>query len=120
LFFASSAGLTLYWLSEVGVRHSRNLAHDGRVAAAVSAAAEGWRDIRGVQLAGRAAVLRGPEREAALALYHAKFTLGPELDPAIARCEVFAMRPNWVRLLDNRRGFGFKVELELSEEKAAT
>ena len=33
-----------------------------------------------------------------------------QLEPVVARNEMYAFAPSWIRLVDNRRGFGFKQE----------
>ena len=52
----------------------------------------------------------GPAWEAAWAAYVRKFPFVAELRALIDASWLLALRPTWIRLIDNRRGFGFKRE----------
>ena len=74
----------------------------------------GWQDIRGLQLHGEACpVTSGPEWETAWKLYAAKFPFVAALKAIVARNQLYVFTPRWIRLVDNRRGFGFKQEWDL-------
>jgi uncharacterized protein YhbP (UPF0306 family) len=101
----------LYFFSEAASQHAQNLARDGRAAAAIYPEIPAWQDIRGLQLRGRAyPVPRGDEWELAWQAYCVKFPFAAQLEPTVARNELYALTPGWIRLVDNRRGFGFKQE----------
>ena len=82
-------------------------------------------EVRGLQLEGRAVVLPEQERPQAIALYLKKFPDVARLfeSPRNEHEQVIAERlrktafwrltPRWIRVLDSRRGFGWKQELEL-------
>jgi nitroimidazol reductase NimA-like FMN-containing flavoprotein (pyridoxamine 5'-phosphate oxidase superfamily) len=107
-------GLALYWLSSPESRHSRNLAGEPRAAVAVYASVRDWRDIRGVQMEGTASpVADSGERERVLAAYRKRFSLDAALDTVIARSVLFVFRPAWVRVVDNSKGFGYRMEATL-------
>jgi hypothetical protein len=106
-----SPGWRLYFFSEAASRHAQNLAWDGRAAAAIYPECQGWQDIRGLQLRGRVfSVARDGEWEVAWRAYCAKFSFVAQLKPVVARNELYAFDPAWLRLVDNRRGFGYKQE----------
>ena len=112
--FAVSAGITgwrLYFFSEATSQHAQNLAHDNRAAGAIYPECQGWQDIRGLQLRGAAEpVAKGSEWELAWQVYRDKFPFVAQLKPIVVRNELYAFAPTWIRMVDNRRGFGFKQE----------
>jgi uncharacterized protein YhbP (UPF0306 family) len=119
--FYASDGLTLYFLSAPGSRHSRDIEASGRAAATIQRQIAEWREIRGLQLEGAAARIGGSERAAALLRYGDKFPLisqlasAPrEIAAAMARVEWYRLSPQRVRLVDNTLGFGHREELDLT------
>ena len=114
VYFAAGQDLRLYFFSDPGSQHSRNTAQNPQAAAAIYPEVHDWRDIRGLQLRGRVRVVEpGLEWEAAWELYTAKFPFVSELRAVVASNTLYVFEPRWVRLVDNRRGFGFKEEWEL-------
>ena len=125
VFFASDAGLRLYFLSDSRTRHGRDLAARPWAAAAIHADCRDWSEIRGLQIEGAVTVLEGERREAALALYLAKFTEVRRLieQPRdadettiagrLAAAGMYCLVPSLIRLIDNSRGFGFREEVRL-------
>jgi uncharacterized protein YhbP (UPF0306 family) len=114
VYFASSPDLRLYFFSDPDSQHSRHLAENPRAAAAIYPECHDWQDIRGLQLHGEVRpVLPGPEWDAAWGLYAAKFPFVSELRAVVERNALYVFIPHWVRLVDNRRGFGFKQEWTL-------
>ena len=126
VFFASDAALTLYFVSDPETHHGQDLQYSTRVAGTVNADCETWADIRGVQLTGEARQIARDDRSRVLNLYLAKFDEVAQLirDPQteqhravgkrLAATPFYSLRPDWIRLIDNTRGFGFKQELTLS------
>jgi uncharacterized protein len=125
VFFASDAELNLYFVSDQRTRHGRNLAISGRVAGAVNPDCGSWAEVRGVQLEGRVTVLEGTTRLAALKRYLTKF---PDVSALFERpkdeneetiaarlraANVYKLSPDWIRLIDNSRSFGYKEEFQL-------
>jgi uncharacterized protein YhbP (UPF0306 family) len=101
----------LYFFSEAASQHAQNLSRDGRAAAAIYPECLGWQEIRGLQLRGWVkSVPKGGEWELAWQAYCAKFPFVTQLKPIVARNELYVFVPTWIRLVDNRRGFGFKQE----------
>lgn len=101
--------------------HARCLAADPRAAAAIYPETPAWEAIRGLQLHGRVRSLApfapGPsshsgeaERSAAWLAYQSKFPFVADLQALIARSSLHIFTPIWIRLIDNRQGFGFRQE----------
>jgi len=71
--------------------------------------------IRGLQLHGRlSAVTDEREQDSALTQYLSKFSFianSHKLRGAVERQTLYRFTPSWFRLIDNRRGFGWKAEL---------
>lgn len=116
LFFAEMDDLSLIFISETKVRHSRNIARDRRVAAAIYADGQQWQSIRGVQLEGECVALSGPAADQAREIYLAKYPF-IKADKLLAAMIYFVtfykISPAWLRLVDNSQGFGHKEELRL-------
>lgn len=116
LFFAEMDDLSLIFISETKVRHSRNIGRDRRVAATIYADGQQWQSIRGVQLEGECVALSGPAADQARAVYLAKypFIKSDKLLAAMIHFVTFyKISPAWLRLVDNSQGFGHKEELRL-------
>lgn len=114
VYFAADEDLRLYFFSDPESRHAQDLAANPQAAGAIYPQCFGWQEIRGLQLHG--AVQRGPpgaEWEAAWACYSAKFPFVLELKQAVERTSLYVLRPHWIRLVDNRQGFGYKQEWTL-------
>jgi 4-hydroxy-3-polyprenylbenzoate decarboxylase len=117
IYFASATNHTLYFFSAEDSQHSINLAADPRAAASIHPLVEGWLEIHGLQLRGRVQLVSlGKEWDQAWDLYQAKFPFAAELKDIIAKNRLYAFRPEWVRLIDNRKGFGYKEEWTSQEE----
>ncbi len=109
LFYAYTPDLHLIFLSEPDTLHARYISEGAAVAVTIQADGQAWQRITGLQLHGWAQ----PADDAARAVYLARF-------PFIARTEVLAQAlksvhfyeiiPTWIRLIDNRLGFGHKQE----------
>jgi hypothetical protein len=113
LFYAEMDDLSLVFISESKVRHSQNIARDGRVAATIYADGQQWQTIRGLQLEGRCIALSGAAAAAARAAYLAKYPFILEnslLVGMLERVTFYQILPTWLRLIDNSRGFGHKEE----------
>jgi len=101
----------LYFFSDPESRHGRDLARSAIAAAACYPECQGWQDIRGLQMHGKVRLVeRGKEWDTAWACYTAKFPFVKTLKAIIARNALYAFEPDWIRLVDNHQGFGFKQE----------
>ncbi len=124
--FYSNDDFILYFLSEPGTRHAQYLAASARVAATISEDYSQWREIKGIQLEGTCEQITDPVGSArALVVYAKKFPFvgdflraPQELGQALAKSKWYRIKPTWVRLIDNSRGFGWKQAIELEEGKA--
>lgn len=110
--FYAPEGFDLVFVSSPRSRHAVHLAADPRCAAAIYPEPGDWRDIRGVQMAGRVEELNGPAKTAAIARYLRRF---PFVDPrrapevvrtALERVAWYRFHAEEVHLVDDRRGFG--------------
>ncbi|MGC8884544.1 MAG: pyridoxamine 5'-phosphate oxidase family protein [Bryobacteraceae bacterium] len=115
VYFVRAGGFALYWLSSPESLHSREIARTGAAAAAVFRPSRRWTDLRGIQMRGRASRVR--KSRAILEKYREKFGLGRELDAVIARSSLYVIEPVWMRLIDNRRGFGWNMEWDFSTDQ---
>jgi uncharacterized protein YhbP (UPF0306 family) len=114
VYFAAGEDLTLYFFSAADSQHCQDLKLHSQAAAAIHPQVSGWQAIRGLQLRGKATVLpTGTEWQAAWAIYTGKFPFVKALKNIVLSNELYAFTPTWLRLVDNRRGFGFKQEWNL-------
>ena len=117
LFYLAGPDLALYWLSSSTSAHSRNLARTSRTAVTIYCHAESWRQIRGVQIRGTVSVVTEPERRAAITkIYCKRFNLGRILKLAVRQSVLHVLQPEFLRYLDNSRGFKSNFELALTPQ----
>ena len=115
VYFATDAHNRLYFFSEAGSQHACDLQANARAAVTIQPQVSGYRQIRGLQLRGWVQpVEAGPSYDGALALYRAKFRFVAGLEEILAKNTLYVFTPDWVRLVDNRRGFGYKEEKKLA------
>lgn len=112
--YAHDPSLRLYFISSPEAAHSRHVARSADVALTVYAHVNEWSDIHGVQLHGRCEVMpTGDLRDHAWRVFSTKYPQLAESDMILKRIEAeqfYRVTPTWMRLIDNRRGFGWKVE----------
>lgn len=123
VFYVSDAEFNLYFVSDRRTRHAQDMLANPQVALAINADVDNWNDVRGLQIEGVAGRVEGAERARALALYLARFASVKALfeRPQSADEQTIAQRlqqtdfwrvtPRYIRLIDNSRGFGFRIEL---------
>lgn len=119
VWYAGTPDLRVYFVSSPASAHATHIAQNPAVALTVYAHVSVPADIHGLQMHGRCVVVEdeGARREA-MAVYAARY-------PAIAANEIFLKRivaerfycvtPSWWRWIDNRRGFGFRVERRVGD-----
>ena len=122
VFFASDADFNFYFVSDVRTRHAKDMLANPRVALAMNPDVDNWDDVRGLQVEGTAARVAGVARAKALALYLAKFASVKALFEAprsrdeetiaarLKNTDFWRVEPEYIRLIDNSRGFGFRLE----------
>jgi uncharacterized protein YhbP (UPF0306 family) len=117
LFYIVDDGLTLYWLSSATSLHSLNLKRMTRAAVSVYPNVQDWREIRGVQMRGNVIrITASNRRKALIKSYCERFNLGAVFRLAIRRSTLYAFHPEFLRYIDNSKGFGFKFELTRGAE----
>ena len=112
LFYIVDEEFSLYWFSSESSLHSLNLKRTPRAAATVYRNAESWREICGVQLSGEVSRVTEPGRRASLVkAYCERFKLGRVFRLALHTSDLYSLRPEFFRYIDNARDFGYKFEL---------
>jgi uncharacterized protein YhbP (UPF0306 family) len=112
VFYIVDKDLTLYWLSSESSQHSQNLQRTCRAAATVYRNTDSWRKICGVQMRGATSTVTEPERRRALVrAYCERYKLGTIFRLAISQSILYAFQPEFLRYVDNAKGFGIKFEL---------
>ncbi|RME78086.1 MAG: pyridoxamine 5'-phosphate oxidase [Chloroflexi bacterium] len=117
LFYAETPALHLIFISEAKTRHSRNIASNPRIAATIQSDGQSWSEIQGLQLEGLCEPLSGKDAARARQVYLDKFPFigqNKVLEMALSLVTFYRITPTWIRLIDNRRGFGHKEELRLA------
>lgn len=111
VYFAAGEDHRLYFFSSADSQHGRDLAGNPKAALTLSPLVEGWSDIYGLQMRGEAHPMpAGPEWERAYQLYLARFPFAASFKEEMAHNTLYVFTPQWLRLVDNSRGFGFKEE----------
>ncbi len=111
LFFSSDPALKAYFVSSPDSRHAQNLSRDPRAAVSIHGATWDWREITGLQMEGAVERLdQHIQRERAWTLYKAKFPFVEDFVDEIARSCWYRFTPRWIRMIDNRLGFGHREE----------
>jgi len=122
VWFVSDARMQLYFVSSPQAAHSQHLARDSRVALTVHAPGDDPGSIHGLQIHGTCAVIpAGMERAEIQALYMQRYPFLATAAVLLARLrteEFYQVTPAWMRWIDNRRGFGFKVEWQAGRSGA--
>ena len=115
VYFAAGPLSQLYFFSETGSQHIQDLQARPTAAVSIHPVVSGYHEIRGLQLRGAVRpVPTGVEWDQAWQLYQAKFPFVAGLKELMVANTLFVFTPGWIRLLDNRRGFGYKEERSLS------
>jgi uncharacterized protein YhbP (UPF0306 family) len=114
VYFAADEAINLYYFSDAGSQHALDAGQDPRAAAAVHAEVGEWQEIRGLQIRGSIRVVESKQEwQAAWRVYREKFPFVDGLEEVIAASKLYVFTPIWIRLVDNRQGFGYKQEWEL-------
>jgi uncharacterized protein YhbP (UPF0306 family) len=106
----------LAWVSAPGSLHSKHLMDRPDCAVTIYGHDDRPEHIHGVQMHGTATTIEGDDRAAALELYRGKFpfVVDEPFASAIDKQGVYRFTPTWLRWIDNRRGFGWKIEQGLA------
>ena len=117
--YAQDNDLTLYWVSSPNSQHSQDLAAHPGAAITVYAHDDQAEHIHGLQLRGTVTEIDDSddaEWNRVWELYTAKFAFiasNPQLKSAVEQQSFYAFTPDWLRWIDNREHFGYKVEKSL-------
>lgn len=126
LFFVND-GLKLYFLSDPKTLHCRNIATNPAVAATINEDYHDWREIKGIQLRGRAEqVTSAREKALAFSLYTKKYpfvrdffgsprSLTRTMFSKVTSTTFYRLVPDKVLFLDNKQGFGHREEIPVEE-----
>jgi len=111
LNFAVGERLRPFFISRPDSAHARDLEADLRIAATLYAPFATLERIAGLQIRGTCAPLPAEAFDACWEIFRRKFPYAAPLE-SLARAEqrFFRIEPEWVRLIDNSRGFGFRRE----------
>jgi uncharacterized protein len=111
VFFAHVSGLRLVFFSDPASLHVRHLTENPRAAAGIYPVVADWTRIHGLQLTGTVRPIPpGAEWDEAWVEYREKFPFVADLGEIVDRNWLYVLEPSWVRLVDNRRGFGYRRE----------
>jgi uncharacterized protein YhbP (UPF0306 family) len=118
VYFAADETFNLYYFSETSSQHALDSGQEPRAAVAIQAEVAGWQQIHGLQMRGMVrAVDSKHEWQAAWQLYREKFPFVLDLENVITTNQLYAFTASWIRLVDNRQGFGFKQEWEVNTSR---
>jgi uncharacterized protein YhbP (UPF0306 family) len=124
VFYAADDDLGLVFVSDPLSRHGQALLALGTVAGTVQSDRQEWHEITGVQFHGNVRQLAGAERGRGWELYTARFpfllTDNVVLTGALAKSALWKIEPDWMRLIDNRLGFGHKEDWHRRPQRTAT
>lgn len=117
LFFLAGDDLRLYWFSSRATRHSQNCARNPAASIAVFRNTSQWRQIQGVQMQGSVSVVADRTlRSAIRKKYCSRFQLDARFAVVLRLSSLYCFTPSWVRLIDNARRFGEKIEIGLKSD----
>ncbi len=122
--FYARAGLTLFWVSDAGSRHSIELEANARVAGTIAKDYSDFPEIRGLQMSGRAGRINDEsDRTRARQLLETRYpflkqSASGEMRDAYERAQVYRFDIDRFVLTDNSRGFGHKDVLEHPHARA--
>jgi uncharacterized protein YhbP (UPF0306 family) len=108
--------LVIYFVSSPDSAHSRHIGRDGQAAMTIYAETADPMQIHGLQCHGMCARIDNVEaRRRAWELYLGRFPFAaaPALRQRIDAEAFYQFTPTWLRWIDNRVRFGFKVEIDL-------
>lgn len=111
VYFVCDNQLNFFFFSSPQSQHSGDISDQPRVAVTIHPECFEWQDIHGLQVRGAITPVKGrSEWQQAWELYQIKFPFVSDLKEILSRNLLHKFRPDWIRLVDNRRGFGFKQE----------
>ena len=110
VYYAWTPDLHFYFLSSAQTRHIQNLQRDPHAAVCLSPASARWQSLRGIQMRGLVHACLGEEGKRGRSAYFSRFPFARAMERALQDAALYCFLPDWVRLIDNRLGFGHKEE----------
>ncbi len=111
VYFVSDDQINLYFFSDAASQHSLDIKYDPRAAVAVNGEDGGWHEIYGLQMRGVIKAVQSKSKSlGGWELYQAKFPFVADLQKIVLQNQMYVFTPFWIRLVDNRQGFGYKQE----------
>ena len=114
LFYAVDDELRFHVVTDPATRHGKALLANPSVAGTIQLDRQQWHEIRGVQFRGICRQLGSEERVRAREIYSARFPFLQQPDAILTRelanTAMWRIDTTWIRLIDNRIGFGHKEE----------
>jgi uncharacterized protein YhbP (UPF0306 family) len=117
--YALRDGIDLLWVSSPSSAHSQHLLARPDAAITIYAHQDDAANIHGLQMHGSVQAIAGdtPEWNRAWEQYTRKFAFvasHPQFAEAVRSQAFYQFKPSWLRWIDNRRGFGWKHEVDFS------
>jgi uncharacterized protein YhbP (UPF0306 family) len=111
VYFACDDLINLFFFSDVGSQHALDSSREPRAAVTIQVEGSGWQEIHGLQMRGIIKEVQSDnEWQRAWVFYRTKFPFVIDLEQLVTINQLYAFHPLWIRLVDNRQGFGFKQE----------
>jgi uncharacterized protein YhbP (UPF0306 family) len=114
LFYAVDNELRFHVVTDPETRHGKAMLANSSVAGTIQSDRQHWHEIRGVQFRGLCCQLEAAERARAWEVYSARFPFLQQpnaiLTRELATSAMWRIDVTWIRLIDNRIGFGHKEE----------
>jgi len=121
VYFVCDNQLNLFFFSSPKSQHSIDISYQPRAAVTIYPECFGWQDIHGLQMRGEIIHLKEQgEWHLAWKLYQIKFPFVSDLEEILARNQLHKFSPDWIRLVDNRQGFGYKREWATDRHEGIT
>jgi uncharacterized protein YhbP (UPF0306 family) len=115
--FSKNRTLRLVFFSAPESRHSQDIAAHPTAAGEIHAENHSWREIQGLQLHGEVQSIESKtEWEQGWQVYLQKFPFVSGLKIIVQKNKLYCFSVHWLRLVDNRRRFGFKQEWESNDQ----
>ena len=106
----------MYFFSDSKSLHAQDTANEVLAAVTVHPERSCWQDIHGQQMCGAITAVQSHNKwQEAWKLYQAKFPFAADLEQLVALNQLYGFNLHWMRVVDNRRGFGFRQEWGRSE-----
>ncbi len=126
--FYASDGFDLYFFSNPASRHGVHISANQHVSATIHEDYSQWKDIRGIQLEGRASKVRSPKLKIrGWEVYRNKFPFVDEffsegpfrkiVEAKLSGICLYRIVPQAIWYLDNSKGFGHREMLSLSRDR---